>query len=301
MDSSKAARTIPELIAKSPLPVVRAFLAGLIDSGGCVDTDGPPSYTTVSREMAHDLSALLSLLGFAPSIRTTEPHGTDEQRAHTVQLCALPQVDALAGDVAGFLVSAMRSAPMRSSSSMDALALPFGLWRDTLGDHGIVQQRGTNGAGPLADELNRWSCDAAGRISRADLERISGLLGDRNAVLGALLSSIAQRGQEIADVTRAAVGLPFYDLSVDGWNTYASGRTGMAMIHNTGYAFSELRANGALVESTGKDASGPVSFMKVFNAASHSFTIRASPSPNCAIRAPKCIRRGRTPPAPSRS
>jgi ribonucleotide reductase alpha subunit len=38
----------------------------------------------------------------------------------------------------------------------------------------------------------------------------------------------------------------------------------------TGYAFSELRANGALVESTGKDASGPVSFMKVFNAATDS-------------------------------
>ncbi|MFN2460443.1 MAG: ribonucleotide reductase N-terminal alpha domain-containing protein [Candidatus Velthaea sp.] len=38
----------------------------------------------------------------------------------------------------------------------------------------------------------------------------------------------------------------------------------------TGYAFSDLRANGALVESTGKDASGPVSFMKVFNAATDS-------------------------------
>jgi ribonucleoside-diphosphate reductase alpha chain len=38
----------------------------------------------------------------------------------------------------------------------------------------------------------------------------------------------------------------------------------------TGYAFSELRGNGALVESTGKDASGPVSFMKVFNAATDS-------------------------------
>jgi ribonucleoside-diphosphate reductase alpha chain len=38
----------------------------------------------------------------------------------------------------------------------------------------------------------------------------------------------------------------------------------------TGYAFSELRANGAPVISTGKDASGPVSFMKVFNAATDS-------------------------------
>jgi ribonucleoside-diphosphate reductase alpha chain len=38
----------------------------------------------------------------------------------------------------------------------------------------------------------------------------------------------------------------------------------------TGFAFSELRPNGAEVASTGKDASGPVSFMKVFNAATDS-------------------------------
>jgi len=38
----------------------------------------------------------------------------------------------------------------------------------------------------------------------------------------------------------------------------------------TGFAFSELRHQGAEVHSTGKDASGPVSFMKVFNAATDS-------------------------------
>jgi len=38
----------------------------------------------------------------------------------------------------------------------------------------------------------------------------------------------------------------------------------------TGFAFSSLRQQGAGVESTGKDASGPVSFMKVFNAATDS-------------------------------
>jgi ribonucleoside-diphosphate reductase alpha chain len=64
--------------------------------------------------------------------------------------------------------------------------------------------------------------------------------------------------------------LPVPD-SIDGifYNLQA-----MALIQKagggTGFAFSELRANGALVESTGKDASGPVSFMKVFNAATDS-------------------------------
>ncbi len=38
----------------------------------------------------------------------------------------------------------------------------------------------------------------------------------------------------------------------------------------TGFAFSELRHQGAEVATTGRDASGPVSFMKVFNAATDS-------------------------------
>jgi ribonucleoside-diphosphate reductase alpha chain len=38
----------------------------------------------------------------------------------------------------------------------------------------------------------------------------------------------------------------------------------------TGFSFSSLRQSGATVETTGRDASGPVSFMKVFNAATDS-------------------------------
>ncbi|MGH9901945.1 MAG: ribonucleotide reductase N-terminal alpha domain-containing protein, partial [Pyrinomonadaceae bacterium] len=45
---------VPEVIAKSPLPVVRAFLAGLLDSDGYVAPDGSPSYSTVSESMAQD-------------------------------------------------------------------------------------------------------------------------------------------------------------------------------------------------------------------------------------------------------
>jgi ribonucleotide reductase alpha subunit len=262
---------IPEHIGKSPLSVVRAFVAGLLDSGGTVAADGSPSYTTVSREMAHDLAALMSLLGYRPTLRRKEPYGRGKQATYTVLLCPLPQVNELAGDIALFMSSALRKGRLRSDCrEMTALALPFGHWRDALYEFGLVVDRGVKGAGPLADELNRWSCNYARRVRRDDLARVAETLAPHDPSAAELLRSVALRGQEIESVAPAERPMAYYDLTVDGWNTYASGRTGLALIHNTGFAFSELRHQGAEVVSTGKDASGPVSFMKVFNAATDS-------------------------------
>ncbi len=262
---------IPEHIAKSPLSVVRAFVAGLLDSDGTVADDGSPSYTTASSEMAHDVAALLSLLGYRPTLHRKEPLGDGKVATYTVLLCPLPQVSELAGDVAGFMSSEFRKSRLHSESRKEtALALPFADWRDELAELGLVQERGAKGAGPLAEELNRWSCNAAGRVRRDDLQAVARAFEPLDRSAADLLGSVARRGQEIESVERAPKALPYYDLTVEGWNTYASGRTGLALIHNTGFAFSELRHQGAEVHSTGKDASGPVSFMKVFNAATDS-------------------------------
>jgi len=262
---------IPEHIAKSPLSVVRAFLAGLLDGDGTVDPDGSPSYATVSGEMAHDLSGLLGLLGFRPTLRRREPHGRGRQAVFNVRMCPLPQVGELAADLGPYLANDLRRERLASDGVEEtALALPFREWRDVLAEYGLTQPRFSATAGPLADELSRWSSNVAGRTRRSDLLRIADELERHDARDAAFLRSIATRGQEIASVDRAARPMPYYDLTVADWNTYAAGRTGMAMIHNTGFAFSDLRHQGALVASTGKDASGPVSFMKVFNAATDS-------------------------------
>ena len=262
---------IPEHIAKSPLSVVRAFVAGLMDSDGTVDRDGSPSYTTVSSEMAHDLCALMSLLGYQPTLKGKEPSGRGKLPTYTILLSRLPQVDELAGDIAGFMASEGRKGRLHSDSRVQTgVALPFAYWRDVLRSHGLAQVRGTKGAGPVADELDRWSCNPNRRVRRDDLARIARVIASHDALAGDLLTAIARRGQEIESVAPATKAMPYYDLTVEEWNTYASGRTGLAMIHNTGFAFSELRHQGAEVHSTGKDASGPVSFMKVFNAATDS-------------------------------
>jgi len=262
---------IPEHIAKSPLSVVRAFVAGLMDSDGTVDRDGSPSYCTASGEMARDLAALLSLLGFRPTLRKKEPHGRGKLPTYNVLLCPLPQVNELAADIAPFMSSTLRKDRLHSDSRVQTgLQLPFHPWRNELFELGLVNAKGEKPAGPLAEELSRWSCNAARRVRRDDLARIADALEPLDLSASDLFHALASRGQEIESVSPAATALPYYDLTVDEWNTYASGRAGLAMIHNTGFAFSELRHQGAEVESTGKDASGPVSFMKVFNAATDS-------------------------------
>jgi ribonucleoside-diphosphate reductase alpha chain len=259
---------VPEVIAKSPISVVRAFLAGLMDSDGYVAADGSPSFSTESREMAQDLAALCSLLGYQPRVSEKAPHGKGKSIIYTVQICILPQVNQLAEDIAGFMSCDLRKARLQSASRrQDRIKVSISEWREKLQELGLASPRGLGIKGEFAAELDKWSCDIEGRCNRDALKRIARKMQEAGDKSGELLERVADFGLEISEVKTADKAKVYYDLTVADWNTYAAGANGLAMIHNTGMTYEFLRPAGAMVNSTRGVASGPVSFMNIVNQA----------------------------------
>jgi len=237
-----------------------SYIAGLIDSDGHVEASRPRvSISSVHRELCERVQGVLGVLGCPTRLRERLPGKRGTRNCYEVTFAAhdVPWLPALLNRKfrKDRLVNWLASPDSRVVQTPDWVRdkiLASGKFDSTRSD-----TRGTLGSGPDVQSLVYSQTKST---SRRNLSSIADNLDD--SAISHLANAIS-----VKEVT-SDVATDLYDLTVSEFSRYVVVCGGLpAIVHNTGYAFDELRPCGQYVASSGGKSSGPLSFWRVFSEA----------------------------------